>query len=72
MATHPDDGRVLVRCDCGHLLAERWPAGGYNIIGTTRYYLDDRGRTILVCPDCKGRTRMPEPRHVVDNPSRIG
>lgn len=51
-----DDSRL--KCDCGHLLALRWERGAFNVVGTTRIRVDERGRIVLVCPSCGEKTRI--------------
>lgn len=45
-------------CDCGQVLAVEWERGAFNIVGTTRFRVDERGRVVLVCPNCERRTRV--------------
>ena len=50
--------RRLVECECGQLLCEEWEHGAFNIVGTTRFRVDERRRVTLICPKCGRRTRL--------------
>lgn len=54
----PDPSAGLIVCQgCGMPVGRRWADGGLRIF-VTSFYVDDRGRFVVICPVCDARVRF--------------